>query len=45
MKYSLAELYLLQKDIEEGSIIFDMSVLVEHNDENEDEDDKWNLRK
>ena len=45
MKYSLAELYLLQKDIEEEGIIFDMSVLVEHNEENEDEDDEWNLRK
>ena len=45
MTYSLAELYLLRKDIEEEGIIFDMSVLVEHNEENEDEDDKWNLRK
>ena len=44
MKYSLAELYLLRKDIEEEGIIFNMSLLVEHNKRNEDEDDKWNLR-
>ena len=45
MKYSLAELYLLRRDFEEGSIIFDMSVLVECNEENEDKCDEWNLRK
>ena len=45
MKYSLSELYLLRKDFEKESIIFDMSVLVERNEENEDECDEWNLRK
>ena len=45
MRYSLAELYLLQKDIEEEGIIFNMSVLVEHNEENEYEGGKWTLRK
>ena len=45
MKYSLAELYLLRKDIKEEGIIFNMSLLVKHNKKNEYEDDKWNLRR